>query len=102
MLYPVSAAHTSIFRMDSNSTSHLQVTIFFSDIIGFTSMVGEMTPIQVMSLLWEGRCKATWKREFRLPWREAGPLNHHDDQVDSDHLVVNNELSLSTEWNLRD
>ena len=32
----------------------------------------------------EGRCKATWKREFKLPWREAGPPNHHDDEVDSD------------------
>jgi len=32
----------------------------------------------------EGRCKATWKREFKLPWREAGPPNHHDDKVDSD------------------
>jgi len=20
----------------------------------------------------EGRCKATWKREFKLPWRKAG------------------------------
>ena len=27
---------------------------------------------------------ATWKREFKLPWREAGPPNHHDDEVDSD------------------
>ena len=25
-----------------------------------------------------------WKREFKLPWREAGPPNHHDDKVDSD------------------
>ena len=24
------------------------------------------------------------EREFKLPWREAGPPNHHDDQVDSD------------------
>ena len=32
----------------------------------------------------EGRCKATWKREFKLPWREAGPPNHHEDKVDSD------------------
>ena len=31
-----------------------------------------------------GRCKATWKREFKLPWREAGPPNHLDDKVDSD------------------
>ena len=30
----------------------------------------------------EGRCKATWKREFKLPWREAGPPQHHDDKVD--------------------
>jgi hypothetical protein len=22
----------------------------------------------------EGRYKATWKREFTLPWRKAGPL----------------------------
>jgi len=28
--------------------------------------------------------KATWKREFKLPWREAGPPNHHDNKVDSD------------------
>ena len=32
----------------------------------------------------EGICKATWKREFKLPWREAAPPNHHDDKVDSD------------------
>ena len=31
-----------------------------------------------------GRCKVTWEREFKLPWREAGPPNHHDDKVDSD------------------
>ena len=34
------------------------------------------------------------KREFRLPWREAGAPNHHDDKVDSDQWVVNKELSL--------
>ena len=39
------------------------------------------------------RCKATWKREFKLPWRETGPPNHHDDKVDSDQQVVNKELS---------
>ena len=32
----------------------------------------------------EGRCKATWKREFNLPWRKAGPPNHHGDKVDSE------------------
>jgi hypothetical protein len=25
-----------------------------------------------------------WTREFKLPWREAGSLNHHDEIVDSD------------------
>ena len=30
------------------------------------------------------RCKATWKRELKLPWREVGPPYHHDDKVDSD------------------
>jgi hypothetical protein len=43
-----------------------------------------------------GRRKATWKRESKTPWREAGPPNHHDDKVDSDKLVVNKELSLGT------
>ena len=43
------------------------------------------------------RCKATWKREFKLPWREAGPPYHHDDQVDSDQKVVNKEFSLCRE-----
>ena len=28
----------------------------------------------------EGRHKATWKRKFKVPWREAGPLNHLDDK----------------------
>ena len=32
----------------------------------------------------DGRCKPTWKRKSKLPWREAGPPNHLDDQVDSD------------------
>jgi len=30
------------------------------------------------------RVFAAWKREFKLPWREAGLPNHHDDEVDSD------------------
>ena len=32
----------------------------------------------------KGRYKATWKREFKHPGREAGPPNHLDDKVDSD------------------
>jgi len=34
-----------------------------------------------------GRCKATWKRESKLLWREAGPPHHHDDKVVSDQQV---------------
>ena len=39
--------------------------------------------------------RATWNREFKLPWREAGPPNYLDDKVDSDQKVVDTELSLS-------
>ena len=42
----------------------------------------------------EGRCKATWKRELKLPWRKAGPPDHHDDRVNSDQEVVNKGISL--------
>ena len=28
---------------------------------------------------------------LKLPWREAGPPSHLDDEVDSDHQVVNKE-----------
>ena len=44
----------------------------------------------------ESRCKATWKRGFKLSWREAGPPNHRDHKVDADHKVVDKELSLWT------
>ena len=47
-----------------------------------------------MADLAEGRYKATWKREFKLPRREAGPPYHHDDEVDSDQKVVDEDLSL--------
>jgi len=44
-----------------------------------------------------GRARALVPRKVdvrvKLPWREAGPLNHHDDIVDSDQQVVNNSLS---------
>ena len=48
-----------------------------------------------MAGFWEGRYKATWKREFKLPWRAAGQPNHLDDKVYLDQQVVNKELSLS-------
>ena len=44
------------------------------------------------------RCKATLKREFKLPWREAGPPNYYNDEVDSDQQVVHEELSLSASF----
>ena len=33
---------------------------------------------------YQGRYQATWKREFKFPWRRAGPLRHLDDVVDLD------------------
>ena len=30
----------------------------------------------------QGRCKATWRRKYKLQWREAGPSDHHNDKVD--------------------
>ena len=42
-----------------------------------------------------GRCKATWEKKFKLPWREAGPPNYLNEKVDSDQWVLNTEsLSL--------
>ena len=59
-----------------------------------------ITPSRLLSFISatceDGRCKTTWEREFKLPWREAGPPNHHKDKVDSDQQVVNKELSLFT------
>jgi len=43
--------------------------------------------VKAMPAYLEGRSKATWQREFKLPLREAGPPNHHDDKVDSDQQV---------------
>ena len=45
------------------------------------------------SLSWL-RQRSFYERDFKLPWREAGPPNHHDDKVDSDQWVVNKELFL--------
>ena len=36
--------------------------------------------------------------KFKLPWREAGPPNHHDDIGGSDQWVDNKELSLSGDY----
>ena len=34
----------------------------------------------------EGRCKATWKREFKLPWREAGSPNYESLRLGAEGL----------------
>jgi hypothetical protein len=54
-------------------------------------VLAQNAPVHGMS---EGRCKATSKKIFELPRREAGPPDHHDDEVDSDQQVVNKKLSL--------
>jgi len=51
--------------------------------LGWRAIPKKRRRIEYLGIL-EGRYKATWKREFNLPWREAGPPNHHDDKVDSD------------------
>jgi class 3 adenylate cyclase len=53
MLYKVMPKR-AIAKLSRNQTvveQFDQVTIFFSDIIGFTSMAGEMSPLQVMKML---------------------------------------------------
>ena len=60
--------------------------------VGPTTLILSRCPMKVE----EERCKATWKRIFKLPWREAGPPNRHDGKVDSGQYVVNEELSLCT------
>ena len=52
-----------------------------------------MKAIERDDLVYDSR-EAVCKKEFKLPWREAGPPNHHDDKVDSDKQIVNIEYSL--------
>ena len=40
--------------------------------------------VEYLPFFLEDRRKATRNREFKLPWREAGPPNHHGDRVNSD------------------
>ena len=50
--------------------------------------------IQIRQMRSDSRCMAAWKRESKFQWRETGPTNHHDDEVDLDQQVVNKKLSL--------
>jgi len=62
-----------------------------------------------LAVIPQGSCKATWKREFKLPWREAGPLNHHDDHSNCHgarpvHLIITmigNNLEGFKDFNLK-
>ena len=60
---------------------HTHVMSFFD---GAEQLPRRRIPYANGPVVEEGRCQATWKREFKLPWREAGPPNHLDDKVDSD------------------
>jgi len=44
--------------------------------------------VDTLLYTWEGKCKATSKRELKLAWREAGPPNHHDDKEDSLSVAI--------------
>ena len=63
-----------------------------------TQSCGPHVPLQQVMQRCEGALEVvnltTRKRDFKLLWREAGPPNHLDDQVDSDQEVVGKELSL--------
>ena len=49
----------------------------------------------VASVSWEGRCKATWKREFKLPWRKAGLLISMIKWTRTSRLSIQISLSAS-------
>jgi len=44
--------------------------------------------------------EATWKWEFKLTWREAGPPNHHGDikWIRTSRLSIKNSLSNGKIW----
>jgi len=58
------------------------------------SSADQNVPVAVRHLPRESEERLYWTRKFKLPWREAGPPDHHDDKVDSDLNVVNKELCL--------
>ena len=74
------------YRLVYHSTIGLRIIKKKKKIWGVLSAGVGVAPLlrNLRTHLPEGSCKATWKRELKLPWREAGPPNHHDDKVDSD------------------
>ena len=81
--FPRSHAFMSSGNAGSSSTSETGLIIQF--IQGKRSRK-RATALHVLQaqIAWEGRCKATWKREFKLLWRDADSPNHQDDKVDMD------------------
>jgi hypothetical protein len=76
------------------SVPSLALTVLYGHNLALTVLYGHNLALTVLcmpSLLdsgrnmtrQEGRCKATWKREFKLPQREAGPPNCPYDEVDT-------------------
>ena len=53
------------------------LSIILSDL----DMADECTMSASFATYQEGRCKATWKRQFKLLRRKAGPPNYLDDKV---------------------
>jgi len=68
---------TALYRADVSWNTYLW---------GGSPPLEHRPPLRVQSLLRElgPRTLACSGREFKLPWREAGPPYHHDDKVDSD------------------
>ena len=50
--------------------------------------------VDVSMRLWEGRYTATWKREFKLPWRKAGRLISMIKWTRTSRLSIKISLSL--------
>jgi hypothetical protein len=62
----------------------LSISIYISHVLSLSFSLSLSLSLTHTHTHKEGRCEATWKREFQLPWREAGPPNHLDDETDSD------------------
>ena len=78
---------SDLTQTDASDFTQTDVSHFTqTDVSHFTQTdVGDFT--QCADLEGEGgrdaRREATWKRDLKLPWRETGSPNHHDDIVDS-------------------
>ena len=79
-------ALTVIYVLYSSTpeTLHLALTVLYVPYLLDRGTPAAPDRNDICTCYQEGRCKATWKREFKLPWREAGTPDHHDDKVDSD------------------